>query len=259
MENRKNKPVPVRSVKKALDLLEILVFQDLDRAGVSLSQLARRMNLCPNTAYNLLKTLLVCGYVEQKEDARYVAGSKCLQIGRWNRLTSAPARRAIVSGLQELRNRLKEGVVMAILHAGRRVELAHVDCNQSVCVNRAVLENDQIYNTATGRILMAHASSAELRQILERHGLPRAQWNGLDSARALQRALAGLRKAGACVVKWPHELVACACPMLDAQGKLLGALGCYVPFFRCPKKKEQAIIQELRRAADTLAGQCGSF
>ena len=59
--------VPVKSVNKALDLLSILIFDDPGLKGVKLTDLAQRLKLPANTTHNLLKTMMVCGYVCQKE------------------------------------------------------------------------------------------------------------------------------------------------------------------------------------------------
>ena len=53
--------VPVKSVKKALDLLSILIFDDPGLKGVKLTDLAQRLKLPANTTHNLLKTMVVCG------------------------------------------------------------------------------------------------------------------------------------------------------------------------------------------------------
>lgn len=52
----------VNSVKKALDILDILIFEDIDRRGISLKELSERSGIRPNTLHNILKTMKQCGF-----------------------------------------------------------------------------------------------------------------------------------------------------------------------------------------------------
>ncbi|MDD5604259.1 MAG: helix-turn-helix domain-containing protein [Eubacteriales bacterium] len=74
----------VQSVKKAAGIIDILVFSDIENGGIGLFDMARQLGLKPNTLHNLLKTLVHCGYVEQRPDSKYVAGPKCKAIGTVN-------------------------------------------------------------------------------------------------------------------------------------------------------------------------------
>ena len=49
------KPVPVRSLKKALDILDLIIEADLHEVDASLAGLARCMGMPSNSVHNLLK------------------------------------------------------------------------------------------------------------------------------------------------------------------------------------------------------------
>lgn len=59
----------VNSVKKALDILDILIFEDIDRRGISLKELSERSGIRPNTLHNILKTMKQCGYEQSVYDS----------------------------------------------------------------------------------------------------------------------------------------------------------------------------------------------
>ena len=62
--------VPVKSVKKALDLLTLVAFEDPAGEGIPLNELASAMEFPPSSARNLLKTMISCGYVAQNSEGR---------------------------------------------------------------------------------------------------------------------------------------------------------------------------------------------
>src|SRR5690554_4561120 len=93
----KRNAVPVRSVQKALEILDMLIFEDPACDGVSLSEIARRMAMPANSAHNLLKSMVVCNYVNQNERGHYIAGTMVEQIGSLNRLRSPRMMDVVVS------------------------------------------------------------------------------------------------------------------------------------------------------------------
>ena len=94
--------VPVKAVGKALDLLDLLLFDHSWERGASLSELAATMQIPANTTHNLLKTMLACGYVSQIAAGRYAPGERCRQIGRLNLLKTAETTRVLLPALREL-------------------------------------------------------------------------------------------------------------------------------------------------------------
>lgn len=242
--------VPVKSLKKALDLMDLLLFE-AGPEGLPLTRLAARLGLPPNTAHNLLKTMTVCGYAEQAPDgARYRAGGKWQQAGRLRLLQE---REVLARRLQALAETLNETCVLATLANGDRVAVARAEGRQVVRVAPSAFEGSRIYDSPTGRILVAFADAAERRAVLERHGFPGPRWDGIRTDAALEKAIAAIRKTGSC---WREddELFACAAPILDPSGALIGAIGCYAPKFRCPPEGRDRITAQIRAAAAAMAG-----
>ncbi|MDD5704924.1 MAG: helix-turn-helix domain-containing protein [Kiritimatiellae bacterium] len=247
--------VPVRSVRKALDLLELLAFREPTRDGVPLTVLAERMGMPANTTRNLLKTMIVCGFVVQQENSSYTVGPKCLQLGRWSRFHDAAARARIETILRTLSSDLQEAVVLAALRDGRRVIVSEMNHAQPVVkVDSTMLPEVNLYDLPTGRILAAYAGRDEWQKIVAHYGWPRATWNDIVSESRWTEASAALRKAGMCIVLDPRNgLAAFSVPVLDDDGNCISALGCYAPMYRCGKARRTAILRRMRAAAADLA------
>ena len=245
--------IPVKSVKKALDLLTILAFEDLKREGYALTALAHRMKMPVNTVHNLLKTMVACGYLAQTESGTYGIGPRMTDMGRLNGMLSAVASPRVRKRLDALCHAVEEAVTMATLADGRRVLLCQVDPRTMVRVDAATLEERCLFARPTGRVLAAYASPEELTRVLAQYGMPGAEWDGISSRKALVTALKKIKHRGYELIAHDNsELAAFAVPVVDAHGVLLGSLGCYAPAFRCGPARYESILTQLRQAAADL-------
>jgi len=247
--------VPVRSLKKALDILDLIIEADLHEVDATLAGLARRMGIPSTTVHNLLNTMVTCGYVRKNGHGRYVQGVKCRQLGRLNRLEAPAVHDAVQHRLQQLTDETGEGCLLAVLMNGARVVVARVDSTHAIQVSHATIENLPLYSRATGRALAAYATDEELDQIVARHGMPGAQWDNIADRAALQSALAKVREEGICTVNTPeYGLIGLACPVAGADGKAWGVFGLYAPAFRCSPKTIKAFAGKMRKCAKDLSG-----
>lgn len=238
----------VNSIKKALDTLDILISGDPGRNGIALAELSRRTNIRPNTLHNILKTMLRCGYVAQNSDSSYAAGPKCDAIGSENKFRKF-ADVYLKTELEKLNARTGEASVFYTLRNGGRVPVLSQESNSAITVDQSKMNSFAFFSKATGRILAAFASPAELDEIIERNGLPGNLWNNIDSKEKLESAIAEIRKAGYLIIHEENGITSIAVPVLDSSDKLIGVLGCYAPAFRCPPEKHENIIQALFSSA----------
>jgi IclR family acetate operon transcriptional repressor len=244
----------VKSVGKALALLDCLLLADVQGEQVSLSELARATGNPANTVHNLLKTMVACGYVARSSHGRYAPGPRMRQIGRLNRLAEPARMDGVLAEMGAFSRTEGETCVLATLVAGERVVVASVDGAHAVRVSHATVEHTPFFAKATGRILAAFAEPGELDRILERHGFPGAAWDGLSDRDALSAALGELRSEGACIVRETDMgVVAAACPVLDREGSARGAAGAFAPEFRCPPDRAEALLHAVRQLAAKLA------
>ena len=247
--------VPVQSVKKALDLLDILVFEDIRGEGLGLSDLSRRSGLRPSTAHNLLKSMAACGYVAQNAESKYIAGTKLGEIGKTKTLVSPKVRDIIVRKLEESVSQLGESLVFAALANGRRISLAQIDAERAIRVVLPMYQELSIYEFATGRTLAAYADEYQLSQIKLSSGMPGEFWGSISTDEALDEARSKIREAGCVVIfeRKEKELVTFSRPILDTSERLLGALGCYAPLFRCPPARQKEILEKMLDIADQMS------
>ncbi len=245
--------VPVRSVKKACDLLDAVLFEAPRRGGLSLSELGARLGMPANSARNILKSMIFCGFISQQEDSKYIPGPKCLQIGRLDRLMSETILNRIQKHLTVLCDEVAEATIFAVLSGAERVVVARSMPNQLVSVNQNAIQTGKLYQCATGRLLTAYATPEERAEIVRRHGYPGELWDNLNDETEFNRALEAVRSAGFYAIRH-KELAGWGFPVMKRNG-ILGAVGCYVPLFRCTPKKEEMVMQKLRETAKILESE----
>ncbi|NLG37991.1 MAG: helix-turn-helix domain-containing protein [Clostridiales bacterium] len=241
---------PVLSVQKALDILDILTFEDPGRQGFRLSELSERTGIRPNTLHNLLKTMISGEYVKQLKNARYAAGVKIERIGTLSLL----ARQDLPGGLAEIMRRLRdeigENVLFCVLSGGKWIRVLELASQGAIRVDTTVLAECNIYEKASGRVMIAYCSPQELSQVIERWGMPGALWNGIDTPQRLDDARQAIREAGCCEMLTIGESIsALGVPVLTRDGKLIGCIGVYSPAFRCDADRKREIREKAFAAA----------
>ena len=246
------KKYPIQSIKNAFDVLNILLFDVTDGSGISLSDLSNKMGKKNNSVHNILKTMVACGYVGQRERGKYTVGVRCREIGLLNNLQSESTMSIIESACERASVQIGEAIVFITLTGGKRMTLLHFDSQQMVLVNKALFEQNNIYATPTGRILTSFCDEAQRELIIEQNGLPGTDWDNIDSAAKLNAAGKQIRKQGNAVISnEKSELIQWAVPVFSADNKFIGAIGCYAPKFRWENKNSsQAIVLLFNAAID---------
>lgn len=252
--NNKLDNIPVKSVKKALDILDILLFDDFNHQGLGLFEIAKKMNFQPNTTHNILKTLSACGYITQNKDSKYTIGHKCHQIGINNFFASErKLENQIFPILQEVNKTVQESIVLVTLSKGRRIPVLRAEHSHLIKLDYDAINNANIFSLSTGRILTAFADDNERSDIIDNNGFPKEKWNDISNIKQLKQTIAEIKKQGYIVVENKElGVVSFSYPILATSGKLIGAVGCYAPVFRCPEEKYHIIIEELKNAANKI-------
>jgi len=239
----------INSVKKALNILDILAFEDFENKGIGLSDLSKMTGLKPNTLHNILRTMVICGYVQQYENLKYAAGPKCRSIGLLNRFAPGlPLCNKIEKLLSALSKKIGEAVVFAVLVEGNRIPIVICDNDNVIKVDYRKLEQKNIYSLVTGRVLAAFADENGLKLIKEKWGYPGKEWKGIDNDTDLNEAFRVIKENGVAKELDRYSLFSVAVPALGDNGEI-ASIGCYAPIFRCDDNKQLQILNELKKAA----------
>ena len=218
----------------------------------TLSSIAAHAGLNPGTCANIVKTLCAENFLEQVDRKRgYVLGPRVYYLAR-----NGPYRRDIVNAAEPLLSRfaseVRETVLIVILHSGKRSTLLQIDGNRVMNVRNDYLLNENIYNTATGRLLISYLSGAELDSFIKVRGLPdKNAWPEATNLKKLKDCLNIIRKQD--MVYYGHnEVVAVAFPIRQ-EGRVIAALGLFLPEFRFKGKHKDRILKKMKETAEEIS------
>lgn len=250
MNTDNKKTVPVKSVKKALDLLSVLAFDDFYERGIGLKTLTEKMSAPANTIHNLLKTMCVCGYVEHVDGGRYRIGPECRRLRENDRFRDKDTLAEIEQILTGFSKQTEENSVFAVLSGGHRIPLIHVyDSQQIIKVKMPSFNQANIYSLPTGRVMYAYCDKSERDDIITINGSPVDKWCEVEEDVLRIRNDEGVSfMLSAC----SSEVISGACAVLGDNEQLLGALGCDLPHYRFTEKKRLQIIAAMRKTVKEL-------
>lgn len=242
------KDVPVKSLKKALDLLSVLLFEDSEEKGYAVKTLAEKLGLPANSVHNLLKTMAVCGYVEKNGEGRYTYGNVCRRIAFRNYQAGDGFREKVIEVMRRTIARINEGMVFCILENNAWTSLVKAEpAGRIVKVDMEQVERFYLYETATGRILYSFSSPEKRAVLVHENGDPAKSWPDYekDSLR--------IRERGECsLLRTRYGAFSFAVPVVDREGRLLGALGVYCLPQGCSEERNRFILANLKQAAKEI-------
>ena len=238
------KEVPVKSVKKALDLLSIIAFEDYNHNGFELTTLSERLGLPVNTAHNLLKTMTACGFTDQNEKSKYIAGWKCRRLKHEMHLQDPKIKALLKKELELLSAKIDESLVFTLLINGKRVPILNTQPDgQAIRVDDSVIEDRNLFSFPTGKVLAAFANELQKDEIIGENG----EWPESKKEQSI------IVKKGYAEESQKNSIYALAFPVFSNDNDLLGSLGCYAPIFRCDTKKQNIIIKEMKKTLDKIS------
>lgn len=243
----------IQVVHRALNILEFIAQHP--QREYSLSEIADQQQLNHGTCANILKTLVTRGYIEQ------VGHKKGYRLGAMSyHLTRNPAyKRDLITAadtpMQQLTKTVNETSLLTIIIDNRRITLHAVECDRDIQARGNV--DRTVYDSATGRLLLAHWSDVEQVRFARTHGLPREEeWPGIATEDQLLAELAEIRAVGLAIDITNRQIVGLAVPV-HQRGAVVAALGVFLPEIRYTDEHRQQIIQELQIATKRISEALG--
>ncbi|OGV69179.1 MAG: hypothetical protein A2283_13105 [Lentisphaerae bacterium RIFOXYA12_FULL_48_11] len=241
----------IKVLHKVFDILELLA-ETPDQAK-PLSEITGRLKMHPATCANILQTMARRHYIEQIAPRKgYILGPLVFHLTK-----QGPYRKDLVTvaeiPMETLAKEVDETVLLVILRQGRRFILSQINGQQRIQVGPQALGLTNIYETATGRLLLAYMPEHEVDKVVADYGLPGKLWPQVDNITSLRKALTKIRND-----EWVHhspdnETVGLAFPINSPEGHVIAAIGLFLPKFRFKGKHQKNVTSGLRRAAKAIS------
>ncbi|WP_239676454.1 IclR family transcriptional regulator [Natronosporangium hydrolyticum] len=256
---RGSAPAPrdlVQSVRRAVQLLEIIGSEP----GLSVKQMARRLEMNPTTAYHLIRTLVYEGYLIRGEVGNYTMGpavsDRFRDLARSLRgpdhVTLAMRRAVVESGYSHY---------LARLVGGRVTVTAVVEGPYSPWLEDLVPGfDDAAHATAMGKAMLSLLEPHRRERYLKESGMRPFTEATVTDPLALDADLAAGRKRGMQIDTGQFRPgVACGAVPVISDGPLdqLAVLGCSLPlrdFMHSAKELRTRLQATARRLAPLLCG-----
>ena len=244
----------VKSVERALKIMELLREKSIINEFVSPREAAKAAGISTVSAYNILNTLAECGYARHSGRGKYEEGGRgalpTQGVGIMPRL-----RELAEPLLNEVAASGKESFLLVTLNNGKRVELLRVGGikNSRAAVSEA---NAEPYAMRTVRVILAWYKPAQLDFFIRRNGLPsKEDWPEVDESRSgLLRELKNIRERGGCCdIHLKRGMTATAVPILLSGDEVAGSLGCYSPLKNTDRIRQKGIFLLLQEMASRIA------
>ena len=239
----------VQVILKAFDIIELVAQRD--GQSVSLTEISDELELNQATAANIITTMVSRGYIE------HIGKKKGYRLGpAAYRLTNEiPYEQNLVLAarevMEELTAKVNESCILGVLRNNKRYILHAVNAVQEVQVQLHSERN--IYETATGRLLLAYLSEKDLARFIQHSGLPDTSlWPEVDTKERLEDALKSIKNEQLARTNFQNRHVQGFAVPIVVNEQVIASLSIFLPEYRCSEAHEQAIIEGLKASAAAI-------
>lgn len=153
-------PGAKRLLQSSLRCLEVLDALAASDEPLTVSELARRMEVRRGTLHQQLQTLVHAGWARQTQDSRYFLSLRAVHVGKVA-LEQAGLAQRLLPLLEELASRTGEAVAVAVLDRHDVLIVQRMESQQLIRADIKVGTRMPL-ESAAGQVLLAHASPQTL-------------------------------------------------------------------------------------------------
>lgn len=236
----------VQVILKAFDILELVAQRN--GVAISLTEVSEELQLNQATTANIINTMVSRSYLE------HIGKKKGYRLGPAAfRLTNEVAYEqdlvnASKEAMERLTQKVNETCLLGILRNNKRYIIHNVNCNQDIQVQ--IRSERNVYETASGRLLLAYLNPKERERFIQVNGLPNKQlWEEACTVKGLDIALNNIREEKLSTTHFTNNhLMGFAIPIF-VNKQVIAGISVFLPEYRCTEQVRTQIIDSLRTAA----------
>jgi len=240
-----------QSLENALDLFELLAQGQTLKSG----EIARALDLKPNTANNMVRTLFRRGYLTQDEVGRYQLGPQCFFLSQGRGLLGS-LRQLALPDMLELSRQSGDNAFLGREMDGRLYMIAHTEGTNVIRVSEPQRWQNQFHCCAAGKVILADKGLGWLRQVTRGEPLEKRTPRTLTTDAELQSEIDKIDRTGQvrCIGEGMEDIYAIGVPVRRGNGELVAGLSQSFPRFFVEQGKVDvdARIALLHEYADKL-------
>jgi IclR family pca regulon transcriptional regulator len=212
----------VQSLEKGLKVISSF---DAENAQMTLTEVAKKVDLTRANARRILLTLQYLGFVQCVDGKQFSLSPKVLTLG-YSYLSALPYQELAKPYLQALAEKVHESCSMSVLDGYDIVYVARVQTNRIMTISLGIGTRLPVYATSMGRVLLSSLSDQEIQDFI--HGLEiqkLTEYTITDKEKLIER-IKLVRERGWALADQELEIGvrSIACPVKDKNGKTIAAL-----------------------------------
>ena len=243
----------IKVLNKTFAILEEIVIAS--PAPVSLNTLSEKLDINKATCSRIIGDLAAAGYLEQVSRLEgYTAGARAHAFSEmlsYKNVLVSEAKPIVKSCAESI----KESVLMAELYGVERYILCHYNYRESLNINIDKLSFNDLYDTATGVMLLAYADEVTVDSVIEQNGLPNSEiLPDVDSREKLIECLSKIRNSKGFIYNGPrwNNLSIAAFPVFQNK-KFIASIGVSVPRESFCGEHKVKVIKEVKNVAEKIS------
>ena len=251
-------PRIIPSIKRAFDVLELFL---KGTSELSVPEIVAQLNFPRTTAYEIVNTLLACGYLTTVEGqpSRVSLGFKLFELGSVYAVNVdlISEGRRVAKGLAA---KCDETIQIAVRDRTEVFFIAKADCSKMVRLVSTVGSRLPAHCTAVGKMLLSSLSDEEIVDLYEcQEQLPHMTANSITSVPKLLQELEMIRRRGLAYDDCESNIdVRCvAAPIYDDKGEMVAAMSFSVPITRMSLGKQDELAGIVRKGAEEISRNLG--
>jgi len=233
MEKEVFKNDKIKSIEKAIDLLELL---SDNKKEMGITEINKELHMGLSTIYRILTTLKNRGYIVQNQQtSEYMLGTKLFILGCKVQNTTNLIK-VVTPFLQRLSQNTNETINFAVLEGREVVYLFKIESKETLKAGIEVSTKVAAHCTSLGKVLLAFLPEQEFMMLYSNNNekLPTFTPNSISSVEELKKCLKKIKKQGYAIDKEEFQIgVNClGGPILNNEGKAIAAIGISGPVSR---------------------------
>jgi DNA-binding IclR family transcriptional regulator len=245
----------IRSLAKGIHILELLS----DNEALTVTQVAKLMNMNRAGSHRFLSTLKELGYADKDESSRYYLTSKVIELGM-KVLDRFEVRKIARPFLQELSTKFNESINLGYFNGEEVLTIDKIDSTEILRMDAGIGGGEPAYCTSLGKAILAFLPDTQLEEYLQKIELTPFTPNTVISKDKLKEELMHIKENGYSIddEELSEGLRCIGAPLFDHNGQALYAISISGPSIRMGSKRIEEIQRELKKICKNLSGKMGN-
>ncbi|MFC0024976.1 IclR family transcriptional regulator [Neobacillus cucumis] len=238
------------SLRNALRLFNLF---SIEEPELQLEEIASRLEIGQSTAFRLVHTLMVEGFIVRDSSAKsYRLAASVLALGH-TLIKKEQICHLSMDIIEKLAEKTGETAHIAIFQEHHALYLLKIESANPVDLLSHAGRKNPLHCTSTGQVLLAYQEHAIIEQVLER-GLASYTAKTITDPRRLKDLLDTIRIKGFAVSREElHKgVVSIAAPVIMSRSKVKASVSIAGPASRINERTIPKLIKQVQQAADEV-------